>query len=108
MPLPGTTEEILWKKDLVFKVAGKMYVCSGMESNSCFSFKCSEEEFNELKELPGIIPAPYLARAHWVQIDPAECKLKQSQIKKLIFKSYDLIVAKLPKKTQKVLANAGD
>jgi predicted DNA-binding protein (MmcQ/YjbR family) len=33
------------------------------------SFKCTPEEFTELQERDGIIPAPYLARAHWVALE---------------------------------------
>lgn len=101
--LPGTTEEILWKNDLVFKVGGKMFVCMGIEPGSFFSFKCPERSFLELTELPGIVPAPYLARASWVQIDPVLCQLESSEIERLIRQSYDLVVAKLPKKMQKAL-----
>jgi predicted DNA-binding protein (MmcQ/YjbR family) len=48
-------------------------------------------------------PAPYLARAHWVQIRPADCRLRAGGIAVLLRQSYDLVVAKLPKKTQMAL-----
>lgn len=99
----GATEEILWDNDLVFKVAGKMFCCSGIETGSRFSFKTTKERFFEMTELPGILPAPYLARANWIQIDPAVCPLSDAQIEGLIRASYTLVVSKLPKKTQKAL-----
>lgn len=34
----------------------------------CLSFKCSPEEFAEMVERPGIIPAPHMARAFWVAL----------------------------------------
>lgn len=102
LTFPGTTVEILWVNDLVFKVAGKMFACWGLESLA-FSFKCPEETFWELTELPGVDPAPYLARAHWVLIEPATCQLDSKEIDRLIRQSYDLVVARLPKKIQKTL-----
>jgi predicted DNA-binding protein (MmcQ/YjbR family) len=103
MSFPGATEQIQWGEDVVFKVAGKMFVVVGPAPGNCFSFKCEEEAFHELTELPGIIPAPYLARAKWVQIRPAECRLRRGEIEALLRQSYDLVVAKLPKKTQQAL-----
>lgn len=103
MAFPGATEQIQWGEDVVFKVAGKMFVVVGPAPGNCFSFKCEEEAFHELTELPGIIPAPYLARAKWVQIRPAECRLRAEEIAALLRQSYDLVVAKLPRKKQQAL-----
>ena len=103
LSFPGATEEILWGGVLVFKVAGKMFLCMATDPPHNYSFKCPENAFLELTELPGIKPAPYLARAHWIQIDPTECILAAKQLEKLIRQSYDLVVAKLPGKTQKML-----
>jgi acyl transferase domain-containing protein len=53
-------------------------------------------------EIDGIIPAPYMARNHWVamlQIDA----LRQPEIRELIQNSYQLVLEKLPKKTQAAL-----
>ena len=103
MSFPGATEQIQWGEDVVFKVAGKMFVVVGPAPGNCFSFKCEEEAFHELTELPGIIPAPYLARAKWVQIRPAECRLRAEEIAALLRQSSDVVVAKLPQKTQQAL-----
>lgn len=103
LSLPGTTEEILWEKDLVFKVAGKMFLCMGMEESSSYSFKCSPEAFNELVGLPGVKPAPYLARAKWVQIEPELSRMRPKEIEKLIRTSYDLVVSRLSKKARAAL-----
>ena len=75
---PGATEQIQWEKDRVFKVGGKMFFCSGLKPESRYSFKVDDERFLELTDQPGIVPAPYLARASWVQIDPANCCLPDS------------------------------
>ncbi|HMD98775.1 MAG TPA: MmcQ/YjbR family DNA-binding protein [Terriglobia bacterium] len=107
LSLPGTTEQIQWGDNLVFKVAGKIFVIATLEAGGRFSFKCPEETFYELTELAGISPAPYLARAHWVLIDPAACRLRPGEVERLLRQSYDLVVAKLPKKTQAALKSSG-
>ena len=78
--LAGTTEQVQWDDDLVFKVGKKMFLVAGLEPGLGYSFKCTDETFYELTELPGIRPAPYLARAKWVQILPDECRLNPLQI----------------------------
>jgi len=107
LSLPGVTEQVQWGDNLVFKVSGKIFVIAALDAAGHFSFKCPEETFYELTELPGIIPAPYLARAHWVLIDPAACRLRPGEVERLLRQSYDLVVAKLPKKTQAALKGPG-
>ena len=101
LALPHTTEEILWGDDLVFKIGGKMYavVVLGATRKVVLSFKCTPEVFAELVERPGIIPAPYSARSHWVALE-REDALPRTEIKRLISRSYELVVAKMPKKKQ--------
>ena len=104
--LPGCTEQIQWENDRVFKVGGKMFACSGLETTSRYSFKVEDERFLELTDLAGIVPAPYLARARWVQVDPSECTLENAEIKQLVLRSYELVLGKLPKKTQRSIADS--
>ena len=105
LSLPGTTEQVQWDDDLVFKVGKKMFLVAGLEPGLGYSFKCSDEKFYELTELPGIRPAPYLARAKWVRIQPDECRLGRAEIEQLIRQSFDLVVSRLPKKVQREIAN---
>src|SRR5690242_6114339 len=70
LSLPHTTEQIQWGSDLLFKVHGKMFAVTPLEpARVCLSFKCSDETFADLTERPGVIPAPYLARAKWVALE---------------------------------------
>ena len=103
--LPHSTEEILWGDDLVFKIGGKMYavVVLAPHHKVVMSFKCTPEVFAELVERPGVIPAPYSARSHWVALE-REDALPRAEIKRLIRESYDLVIAKMPKKKQAELA----
>ena len=100
LSLPHATEEVLWQKDLVFKIGGKMFAVIGLDAGpaSQFSFKCTPEEFAELTELDGIIPAPYAARYHWVAVQKPGA-LNQAKVKRFIKGSYEMAPAKLPKKT---------
>lgn len=99
--LTAATDQIQWGNDRVFKIGGKMFACTGLETSSRYSFKVDDERFLELTDLKGIQPAPYLARAKWIQIEPKECELSTAEIKRLITRSYELVLSKLPKKTQK-------
>lgn len=103
LSLAGTTEETLWKKDLVFKVGGKMFACydDSEQSTGRFSFKVDDERFLELTDQPGILPAPYLARAHWVLVDPKKAPLDKTELGDLLRRSYELVFKKLTKKKQK-------
>jgi len=107
LSLPHTTEEILWGDDLVFKIGGKMYAVVVLALDPrhkvVMSFKCTPEVFGELVERSGVIPAPYSARSHWVALE-REDALPRAEIKSLISRSYELVVAKMPKKKQAELA----
>lgn len=104
LALPHTTEQVQWEDALVFKVGGRMYAVARLEpGHVCLSFKCSEEEYAELIERPGILPAPYLARAQWAALTSPET-LPRPEIERLLRRSYDLVFAKLPRKTQAVLS----
>jgi predicted DNA-binding protein (MmcQ/YjbR family) len=104
LSFPHATEQVQWVKELVFKIGGKMFAITTLEPGErLFSFKCTPETFTELIERPGIVPAPYLARAHWVAFDSADA-LPRSETKKLLRQSYDLVLAGLPKRVQAELA----
>jgi predicted DNA-binding protein (MmcQ/YjbR family) len=49
----GATEQIQWDDDLVFKVAGKMFLVTSLEPGGGLSFKCEDETTSNLTELPG-------------------------------------------------------
>ncbi len=104
LSLPHTTEHVVWDDHLVFKIGGKMYAITSLEpAKRWLTLKCSDEEFAELVERPGIVPSPYLARAHWVGIE-SEFTLPPAEVKRLLRQAYDLIFAKLSKKAQNTLS----
>jgi predicted DNA-binding protein (MmcQ/YjbR family) len=107
LPLPGVTEQIQWGNDLVVKVGGKMFAVAPLEpAPVCLSFKCSDESFAELTERSQIIPAPYLARAKWVALESPDA-ITRGELSQLLRASYELVFAKLPKRTQEELKREG-
>jgi predicted DNA-binding protein (MmcQ/YjbR family) len=101
---PHVTEQIQWGYDLVFKVGGRMFAVAPTElARVCLSFKCCDETFAELTERPGIIPAPYMARAKWVALETHQA-ISRPELAELLKTSYALVIAKLPKRMQTQLA----
>ena len=102
---PGVTSSIKWEADRVFSVAGKMFVviASIGPDRGRFSFKVDTDRFLELTEQPGMMAAPYLARAFWVSVNEPE-RFARDELEAYVRRSYELVVANLPKKTQATLA----
>src|SRR5438132_13342557 len=96
LSFPGATEQIQWGYDLLFKVGGKMFAVTPLEpAPVCLSFKASLENFAELTERPNIIPAPSLARAQWLALQPRDA-LPAEELARLLRESYDMVFAKIP------------
>ena len=101
---PHVTESVQWGDNLVYKVAGKIFAIASLDPAEVWlSFKCDPEEFAAMVVRPGIIPAPYLARAHWVALE-TEDALSVTELKRGLRNAYDLVFAKLPRKTRAELA----
>jgi len=106
LSFPGATEQIQWGYDLLFKVGGKMFAVTPLEpAPVCLSFKASPESFAELTERPNIIPAPYLARAQWVALQTRDA-LPPEELARLLRDSYDMVFAKLARKTRDAVSSA--
>ncbi len=100
LSFPSATEHQIWGGDLTFKVGNKMFAHTALEvARVWLSFKTSDEKFAELIERQDVIPAPYLARAKWVALESREA-IPSVELRELLREAYDLVVAKLPKKTQ--------
>jgi len=102
--LPHVTEDVQWGNDLLFRIGGKIFVgvSLGPSSEGYFSFKCTPEEFAELTEREGIVPAPYVARYNWVSVKWDEA-LSATEFRRYIRNSYNLVSAKLPSKARRQL-----
>ena len=98
--LPGTTQDIKWEDHLCFCVGKKIYLITSPDQvPHRASFRVSENDFEQILGMSGVVPAPYLARYHWVQVDDIN-RLSRPQWEKYIYNSYDLVYRKLPAKMQ--------
>lgn len=105
LSLPHATEDIQWGNDLLFRISGKIFAGMSLDPPHSLSFKCTPGTFDELIEFEGIIPAPYMARNKWVMLERLDA-LNDSEIKRLIKNSYEMIFSKLTKKLQAELGTA--
>ena len=102
---PGVQEDTKWGNDLVFSVGARMFAITNLAEATGMSFKVEDERFLELTDRPGIIPAPYLARAKWVYVEDAKA-LGDEEAAHLLRRSYELVLAKLTKKLQREITGA--
>ena len=97
--LKGTTQDLKWGNDLCYLVGNKMYCVVLLDESHAVSFKTIPEDFAELTEREGIIPAPYSARYHWVLVSNP-LALTAKEWKHFVEKSYELVFDKLPRKVK--------
>ncbi|MGV8831569.1 MAG: MmcQ/YjbR family DNA-binding protein [Devosia sp.] len=100
LSLPGVTLVHQWGNASVAKVGGKIFaILSGWGTDGApgLSLKCSDMAFAMLPELAQIRPAPYLARAKWVQVLPG-APLTHNEIKAYVREAHRLVAARLTRK----------
>ncbi|MEO7081416.1 MAG: MmcQ/YjbR family DNA-binding protein [Flavobacteriales bacterium] len=98
---PGTTEETPFGPDtLVFKVMGKLFALTDLNSFESVNLKCDPERAVELREYhEGITPGYHMNKQHWNTV-LTDGSVKDALIQELLDHSYSLVVASLPKKVQ--------
>lgn len=101
LSLPHVTEDVQWESDLLFRIGNKMFAVVALDAatDHRMSFKCTPEVFAELTEREGIVPAPYVARYHWVALERFDA-LPERELKELLRNAYRLILEKLPRKSR--------
>lgn len=100
LSLPGAREDYKWGGVRVFSVAGnKMFAACGLKTAGDLAFKVDAELFLGYCDRPGFRPAPYLARAMWVRLENPEL-ISKLELRALLERSHQLVVARLPKKMQ--------
>lgn len=97
LSLPLVSEDVKWDNDLCFLIAEKMFCVVSLEPPLRISLKVRDEEFDNLIQTEGIIPAPYMARHHWVSINDTSV-FNKKKWQEYIVQSYNLVKSKLPKK----------
>ncbi|CAN7397334.1 MmcQ/YjbR family DNA-binding protein [Pseudomonas solani] len=96
LQLPGAREDLKWGSNRVFSVAeNKMFAILDF-LGSDLAFKVDADLFLGHVDRPGIRPAPYLARAHWVTLAMPP-SVGGEELRSLLTRSHQLVVAKLPK-----------
>ena len=108
--LPHVKETLNWGHHLVYwvgdrEIGGKMFAMTDLEGAGMgvLWFHCGAERFHELLEIEGMVPAPHLARAHWVAVEGWNV-LPPRQIEDELHRAHTLIFARLPKRIQALLA----
>lgn len=99
--LPHATADIKWEIDHVYSIGGRMFAvaCETTSRGTMVGFKVDDDLFLQYTDRKGFIPAPYLARAKWVQVQDLKA-LSDAELKALIRRSYELVAQKLTKKAR--------
>jgi predicted DNA-binding protein (MmcQ/YjbR family) len=110
MELPHVSETLNWGHHLVYwvgdrDIGGKMFAMTDLDGSGMgvLWFHCGAERFHELLEVEGVLAAPHLARAHWIALERWDA-LRPREIEMELRRAHALIFARLPKRTQAVLA----
>lgn len=102
--MKGTEEGLPFGEEtLVFKVMGKMFALTDIGSFASVNLKCDPEKAVELREQhAAVIPGYHMNKKHWNTV-LMDGTVPDRLVKEWIDDSYRLVVASLPKKTQKEL-----
>jgi predicted DNA-binding protein (MmcQ/YjbR family) len=110
MALPHVEETFNWGHRLVYwvgprEIGGKMFATTDVDGTGTgvLWFHAGAERFHELLETEGIIPAPYMARAHWVTVEQWNV-LRAREFEDELKRAHALIYEKLPKRVKATLA----
>ena len=110
LALPHVAETLNWGHHLVYwagdrDIGGKMFAMTDLEGIGVgvLWFHAGAERYHELVEREGIRPAPHLARAHWVAVERWDT-LRPREIEDELARAHALIFARLPRRTQAILA----
>lgn len=107
----GVTDHFPFDENvLVFKVFGKMFLLTGMDSwekgEAAINLKCDPDYAQELRaKYNSVQPGYHMSKKHWNTIHLNQKELPSKFIIELINNSYDLVVNGLPKKIRENIRN---
>lgn len=110
----GVTEAFPFDDNvLVFKVLGKVFLLTGMDSweqgESAINLKCNPDYALELREqYESIEPGYHMNKKHWNTVRVFKGELPTKLVLELIDHSYDMVVKSMPKKLRIQLEEASD
>lgn len=110
LKLPRVVETTQWGNKLVFwvgdkAIGGKMFSVVNLDGDgrAVISFSAGPEAYSELLEQEGLLPAPYMARIHWITAERWDV-FRSSEWEAHLRHAYDLTLAKLPSRARTILA----
>jgi predicted DNA-binding protein (MmcQ/YjbR family) len=110
LALPGSSETFPFgPENSVFKVSGKIFAISRLdrEPSLRISLKCEPGLAEQLRvSHAAITPGYHLNKRHWNTV-VLDGSVPDAMVRDMIEDSYDLIVAKLPKRTRQALGWTG-
>lgn len=94
----GVTEEFPFGPDtLVFKVLGKMFALTGIDTFVSINLKCDPQKAVELREqYPAVQPGYHMSKKHWNTIT-MDGSIQDRLVCQWVDDSYNLVVAGLKK-----------
>jgi predicted DNA-binding protein (MmcQ/YjbR family) len=111
LSLPHAVETQQWGDNLVFwvgdkAIGGKMFALIDLGaglSKGVAMYSAGPERYAELVEREGLIPAPYMARIHWVAAERWDA-MRNAEWEEAFFAAHAITYAKLPKHVKEALA----
>ncbi len=104
----GVTESIPFSKlpnILVFKVKGKMFTATDVNTFASFSIKCNPDTIEELRATyPAMEEPSYFSKKHWSRV-VMDGSIPDELLFSWLDTSYNLVVANLPKSIRPQLEN---
>ena len=109
LALPHVVETMQWGDDLVFwvggkRIGGKMFALLNLDAGAhgVVSYSAGPERFAELVEREDVVPAPYMARIHWVAVKQWGA-LRNAEWEEELRAAHAITHAKLPKRVREIL-----
>lgn len=99
---------VQWGGSHVWKIGGRIFAICGPwgpdrpDGSWKISFKASDMSFRMLTEQEGIIPAPYLGRHKWVQVQAADA-LSRADLEAYLTAAHAIVAGKLSRRQRREL-----
>jgi len=101
LSMPGTTEDFPFDQEvLVFKVGGKIFALTDVNTFEFVNLKCDRERAIDLRERhAGITPGYHMSKKHWNSI-ALYSDVPDAMLLSLSDESYTLVLSSLPRKVR--------
>ena len=100
----GVTEETPFGPEtLVFKVGGKVFALTDIDTFGSINLKCDPERAQELREQHDyVLPGYHMNKQHWISL-AAGPGITPDLVEELVLNAYELVVEGLPRAKRPVL-----